>query len=108
MRAEVGDVPCTCSVTPVDPESARAFAICELLSVWRTTVPVSTFPGVHAALVANDTAQASPPGTVMAWTMARYRPGGPLKLPCTGEAPLREVCSTPVGSMIEMVMKLPG
>jgi len=40
------------SVMPVEPDSARALAICELLSVWRTTVPVSTFPGAHEALVA--------------------------------------------------------
>src|SRR6266567_9009766 len=108
MRAEVGDVPRTWSVMPVEPDSARAFAICELLSVWRTTVPVSTFPGAHEALVAKDTAYDSPPGASIAFTMARYRPGGPLRWPSTGREPCRDECSTPPGSMIVKVMKLPG
>src|SRR5712692_349068 len=108
MRADVADVPCTCRVMPVEPDWARALAICELLSVWRTTVPVSTLPAAHEALVANDTAYGSPPGASMARTIARYLPGGPLRWPSTGRVPCRDECSTPLGSMIVRVMKLPG
>src|SRR6266513_4807206 len=109
MRAEVGEVPCTLRVTPVTPASAMLLAICELLRVWRTTAPPSSgWPAVHGALVANATANASAGDTLIACTVAVYLPAGPFRLPTTGEAPLREACSTPLGSLIESVMKLPG
>src|SRR5207253_11083012 len=109
MRAEVGEVPCTLRVTPVTPASAMLLAICELLRVWRTTAPRSSeLPAVHGVLVAKATTNASAGDTLIAWTMARYLPAGPLRLPWTGEAPLHEACSTLLGSTIESVMKLPG
>src|SRR3954471_4593437 len=109
MRADVGEVPCTLRVTPVTPESAMVLAICELLSVWRTTVPPSSaLPAVQGALAANATTNASAGDTSIACTVAVYFPGGPLRLPTTGEAPLRDAWSTPLGSLIESVMKLPG
>src|SRR6266851_1479929 len=60
MRADVGEVPRTWSVIPVEPESVSAFWICELLRVWRTSVPLSTLPDAQAASVANESAYASP------------------------------------------------
>src|SRR2546422_10531647 len=106
MRAEVGEVPCTLRVTPVTPESAMLLAICELLSVWRTTVPPSSeLPAVHGALVANATTNASADETSTACTVAVYLPAGPPRVPRTGEAPLREACSTPVGALIGSGMK---
>src|SRR6266568_5956299 len=108
MRAEVGDVPWTEIVTPVEPDWASAFAICELLRVSRTTPPVSTLSAEHGASVAKATANASAAGTSMPCTIARHRPGGPLTWPVTGDAPLRDACSEPLGSMSERVTKLPG
>src|SRR5438270_1271570 len=109
MRAEVGEVPCTLSETPSAPDWERLLAICELLSVSRTKEPpVSELPAVHGALAANATTNASAGETSMACTVAVYFPAGPLRLPTTGEAPLREACSTPSGSLMERVMKLPG
>src|SRR5476651_741513 len=79
MRAEVGEVPCTCSVMPVEPAWARALAICELLSVSRTTPPVSTLPAEHGASVAKASEYDSPEdGTLSAVTSALYRPAAPL------------------------------
>src|SRR3989441_9884785 len=90
MRAEVGEVPCTLRVTPVTPASAMLLAICELLRVWRTTAPRSSeLPAVHGALVAKATTNASAGDTLIAWTMARYLPAGPPRLPRRGGAPPR-------------------
>ena len=71
MRAEVGEVPWTAMVTPVVPESASALEICELLKVWRTVVPSSTWAAAHGALLASATTNASAGETVTAWTTAR-------------------------------------
>src|SRR5438132_6632191 len=108
MRAEVEDAPWTVRETPVEPESASALAICELLSVSRTTTPSSTLLAEHGASVAKDTAYASATDTSTACTMARHLPGGPLTCPVTGDVPLRDACSVPFGSINESVMKLPG
>src|SRR6266851_3378346 len=62
MRADAGEVPRTWSVIPVEPESVSAFWICELLRVWRTTVPLSTLPSTgeaYALSFATDAACAS-------------------------------------------------
>src|SRR5437879_13723070 len=108
MRAEVGDAPWTEIVTPVEPDSASALAICELLSVSRTTPPVSTLSAEQGASVAKATANASAVGTSMPCTTARHRPGGPLTWLLAADVPLRDACSVPFGSMSERVMKLPG
>ncbi len=101
-------MPWTEMVTPLVPDSASLVAICELLSVSRTTPPVSTLSAEHGASLAKDTAYASATATSTPRTMARHRPGGPLTRPVTGDAPLREACSVPLGSISESVMKLPG
>src|SRR2546422_4276674 len=102
MRAEVGEVPCTLRVTPVTPASAMLLAICELLRVWRTTAPRSSeLPAVHGALVAKATTNASAGDTLIAWTMARYLPAGPLRLPWAGEAPPPQAGPTVFGAAIE-------
>ena len=72
MRAEVGEVPCTWRVTPVDPDCASAFAICELLKVWRTTVPVSTLPEAQAAFRMS-------PDTTVTLTAAQLQKNGNLQ-----------------------------
>src|SRR2546428_2192527 len=105
MRAEVGEVPCTLRVTPVTPASAMLLAICELLRVWRTTAPRSSeLPAVHGALVAKATTNASAGDTLIAWTMARYLPAGPPRVPLAREAPPREGGSAVVGWATEGVM----
>jgi len=104
-RADAGDVPWTCSVTP---ELASACESWSLLSVCRTKPPVSTGSALQELLVANETAHASPPGTSSARTIARYRPGGPLRFACSGRELCFDVCATPAGSMIVSVIKLPG
>src|SRR2546425_7498855 len=109
MRAEVGEVPCTLRVTRVTPASAMLLAICELLRVWRTTAPRSSeLPAVHGALVAKATTNVSAGDTLIAWTMARYLPAGPLRVALAGEGPLRAGGSAVLGAAIEGVMKLPG
>src|SRR4030088_115618 len=105
MRAELVDVPCTWTVIPVPFKDCASWL---LVRVSRTIDPVSTFSLTQAALVANETAYGSPPGTSTACTIARYRPGGPLSVPVTGEVPLREACSTWLGSMTDSVMNEPG
>src|SRR2546427_7724847 len=102
MRAEVGEVPCTLRVTPVTPASAMLLAICELLRVWRTTAPRSSeLPAVHGVLVAKATTNASAGDTLIAWTMARYLPAGPLRVARAGEAPPAEACSALLGAAVD-------
>src|SRR6266446_468945 len=108
MRAEFGDVPCTCSEMPVAPDCDSDWAICALLTVWRTTPPVSTLPSTHPALVANEIAYGSPPGTLRARTIARYRPGGPLTVNRTGGPPCWVGSWAPFGSVSVTLIKLPG
>src|SRR2546423_15549215 len=109
MRAGVGEVPCTWSVTPSAPDWERLLAICELLSVSRTKEPpVSELPAVHGALAAKATTNASAGDTSIACTVAVYFPAGPLGVPPTGGAPFRGACSTPLGAFMERGMKLAG
>src|SRR2546423_12858013 len=108
MRAGVGEVPCTWSVTPSAPDWERLLAICELLSVSRTKEPpVSELPAVHGALAANATTNASAGETSMACTVAVYFPAGPPRVPPPRGGPLREAGSTPLGALLGGVMKLP-
>src|SRR5260370_40183843 len=107
MRAEVGDVPCTCSVMPVAPDCDSDCAICVLLTVWRTTPPVSTLPSTHPALVANEIAYGSPPGTLRARTITRYPPPGPVTVNRTACPTLRVGKWAPICSVRIADHKLP-
>src|SRR5229473_7390714 len=108
MRAELFETPWTWIVMPVAPESARPDDSWALLRISRTLVPVSTFRPPQTALVAHATAHGSPPGTSTARTIARHRPGGPSMCPTTGDPLCREAWTTPLASVTDSVMKLPG
>src|SRR5439155_20474396 len=108
MRAELLETPWTWIVMPVEPELARPDDSCALLRISRTLVPVSTFSPPHTAFVDHATARGSPPGTLTALTIARHRPGGPSMCPTTGEPLCPDPWTTPLGSVTDSGMKLPG
>src|SRR5260370_40399161 len=108
MRAELLETPWTWMVMPVAPELARPDDSWALLRISRTLVPLSTFWPPQTALVAHATAHGSPAGTSTARTIPRHSPGGPSMCPTTGEPLWREAWPTPLGSVTDSVIQLPG